>query len=121
MIRCSWCGRRSSRSDRAPPMPSLKDVASYVRSKNAGPFWVTIDIFCDGPQGFERLARAPARAARAIAELYAVSAADVKIFPDANINVIKISFPRPVVAGGFRDRDAHAGQYFVPLLSAPVD
>jgi hypothetical protein len=102
-------------------MPSLKEVASYVRSKNAGPFWVTIDIFCDGPQAFERLARAPALAAPAIADLYAVSEADVKIFPDSNINVIKISFPRPVVAGSFRDRDAHAGQYFVPLLSAPVD
>lgn len=102
-------------------MQSLNDVASYVRSKNAGPFWVTIDIFCDSPQAFERLARAPALAAPAIADLYAVSEADVEIFPDGNINVIKISFPRPVVAGSFRDRDAHAGQYFVPLLSAPID
>lgn len=101
-------------------MQSLKDVASYVRSKNAGPFWVTIDIFCDSSQAFERLAAAPSLAAPAIADLYAVKAADVKIFPDANINVIKISFPRPVVAGSFRDRDAHAGQYFVPLLDAPV-
>lgn len=101
-------------------MQPLRDVASYVRSKNAGPFWVTIDIFCDGPQAFARIAQAPALAASAIADLYAVNAADVKIFPDGNINVVKISFPRPVVAGSFRDRDAHAGQYFVPLLDAPI-
>ena len=29
-------------------MPKLKDVCRYVRSKNAGPFWVTVDIFFDG-------------------------------------------------------------------------
>jgi hypothetical protein len=81
---------------------------------------VTIDIFCDGQQAFERLAQAPALAAPAIADLYAMSAGDVKIFPDGTINAIKISFPRPVIAGSFRDRDAHAGQYFVPLLKSPI-
>jgi hypothetical protein len=101
-------------------MPALKDVASYVRSKNAGPFWVTIDIFCENGEAFDRLARAPALEAGAVGALYRVDPQTVQIYPDRNINVIKISFPRPVVAGGFRDRDAHAGQYFVPLLSVAV-
>jgi hypothetical protein len=101
-------------------MPSLKDVAAYVRSKNAGPFWVTIDIFCADAAAFERVAKAPALAAPAISELYGVDVGSVMIFPDPNINVVKISFPRPVIAGGFRDRDAHAGQYFVPLLTAAI-
>jgi hypothetical protein len=101
-------------------MPALKDVASYVRSKNAGPFWVTIDIFCESGEAFDRLARAPALEPRAVGALYRVDPRNVQIYPDRNINVIKISFPRPVVAGGFRDRDAHAGQYYVPLLSVAV-
>jgi hypothetical protein len=28
---------------------------------------------------------------------------------------VKISFPRPVTAGSFEDRDLHAGQQHVPL------
>ena len=36
-------------------MPKLNDVCRYVRSKNAGPFWVTIDIFCDRPEVYDQV------------------------------------------------------------------
>ena len=101
-------------------MPALRDVATYVRSKNAGPFWVTIDIFCDTAEAFDTLALTPALRADAIGALYEVEPENIRIYPDRNINVIKISFPRPVVAGSLRDRDAHAGQYFVPLMSVII-
>ena len=26
-------------------MPRLADVCRHVRSKNAGPFWITVDLF----------------------------------------------------------------------------
>ena len=26
----------------------VADIALKVRSKNAGPFWVTVDVFCGG-------------------------------------------------------------------------
>ena len=29
-------------------MAKLEEVAKYIRTKNAGPFWVTAEIFCDG-------------------------------------------------------------------------
>jgi hypothetical protein len=102
-------------------MPLLSDVARYVRSKNAGPFWLTIDIFCDGQDAYRRLRASAALTQDGIAKLFGVPASGVQLFPDDTLNVIKISFPRPVVAGSFRDRDAHAGQYFVPLLSVSVD
>ncbi|MHA3224713.1 DUF4387 family protein [Globicatella sulfidifaciens] len=25
---------------------TVETIAKYVRSKNAGPFWLTIDVFC---------------------------------------------------------------------------
>ena len=37
-------------------MSKLSDVAYYVRSKNAGPFWVTIDIFCNNEESYKRIA-----------------------------------------------------------------
>jgi hypothetical protein len=35
-------------------MVKVSDVCRHVRSKNAGPFWVTIDLFFDGPENFAR-------------------------------------------------------------------
>jgi hypothetical protein len=98
----------------------LKDVARYVRSKNAGPFWVTVDVFCEDQAAFDLLRAAPALAAPAIGALYGVDPDLVRLFHDANLKVIKISFPRPVAQGGSRDADSHAGQQFVPLLSVAV-
>ncbi|MGD9830590.1 MAG: DUF4387 family protein, partial [Hyphomicrobiaceae bacterium] len=33
-------------------MPRLGDRVARVRSKNAGPFWITVDIFCGSPEVF---------------------------------------------------------------------
>jgi hypothetical protein len=101
-------------------MAQVKDIAKYVRSKNAGPFWVTIDLFCDDQESFDRLCGASALAADEIATLYGVSAERIRIFQVAPLKVIKISFPRPVVQGSASDVDSHAGQYFVPLLRVVI-
>jgi len=102
-------------------MRRLKDVATYVRSKNAGPFWVTIDIFCGDAAAFTVLCAAEALRPDAIGSLYGVPADQVRTFHDRPLKVIKISFPRPIAQGSTRDADSHAGQYFVPLLSAIVE
>ncbi len=44
----------------------------------------------------------------------------VKYFELPGILGVKISFPRPVTAGSFEDRDLHAGQQFVPLAGLPL-
>ncbi|MGL3822222.1 DUF4387 domain-containing protein [Sphingopyxis sp. R3-92] len=102
-------------------MAELGSIAKYIRSKSAGPFWVTIDIFCEDNASFERVARSPALAAREIAALFGVSESMVCQFQLPSIHVLKISFPRPHVQGSPGDADSHAGQYFVPLLSVKVD
>lgn len=101
-------------------MQSLKDVAKYVRSKNAGPFWITIDIFCDSDESYGRVTRAPALSSEAVGALYGVAASLVRIFRVDPLRVVKISFPRPVAQGSARDVDSHAGQVFVPLLDVEV-
>lgn len=101
-------------------MPLLKDAAQYVRSKAAGPFWVTIDIFCGDPAAFERIRRAPSLSREAVAAIYGVAADAVKVFEVASLNVIKISFPRTRPQGSAHDADSHAGQYFVPLMTADI-
>lgn len=94
---------------------TLGDLAEEVRSKNAGPFWVTLDVFLRDDADFAFLTGSGALTPAVIAALYRVDAADVKYAELPTIRAVKISFPRAVTAGSFADRDMHAGQQHIPL------
>ena len=99
---------------------TIGDVASLVRSKNAGPFWQTLDIFCDSDGDYRDIAAAGVVSVETIAALYHVEVRTVRIYRIPGLRIIKISFPRPTAQGGIHDRDLHAGQQHVPLLSLQV-
>ncbi|WP_343675824.1 DUF4387 family protein [Paraburkholderia heleia] len=92
----------------------MKDVSTtgyYVRSKNAGPFWLTIDIFCNDRTVFDRLCKDARLAGSSIAQLLKSDETGVKVFHLDRLNVIKISLPRPVIQGSIFDRDMHGAQW----------
>ena len=97
-------------------MARLKDVCRYIRSKNAGPFWITVDLFFDSPDSFRRYGADPAISAEAVAVLYGVAVQHVRRFEVDTLSVVKLSFPRLHPQGGVVERDMHGGQQFVPLL-----
>ena len=39
-------------------MPKLEDVCHQIRSKNAGPFWISVDLFFRDREAFDRYAGA---------------------------------------------------------------
>jgi hypothetical protein len=94
---------------------TIGEVADLVRSKNAGPFWLTLDIFCNTDDDYDCIADPDLITAERISALYRVAADTVRIFRLPALRVVKISFPRPTVQGGVHDRDMHAGQQHVPL------
>jgi hypothetical protein len=98
-------------------MPRLSDIVPKVRSKNAGPFWVTIDVFCGDAPTFARVSAALDTGA--VAALYGQPAQLVKRFDIPDLSVVKFSFPRPVVQGSVADRDMHGAQW--AHLLAEVD
>jgi hypothetical protein len=97
---------------------TLGDHALEIRSKNAGPFWMTLEAFMKDDRGY-RLA-ADLIDETTVETLYSVPADSVLIFRIPALNVVKISFPRPVAQGGLRDRDIHGGQHHVPLASLAI-
>lgn len=99
---------------------TLQDLATEVRSKNAGPFWVTMELFLRDEAGYAIAADPAYLDEEVVARLYGVPAAGVEIFRIPSLNVVKISFPRPVAQGSLRDRDIHAGQHHVPLAALPL-
>ena len=94
---------------------TIGSVADLVRSKNAGPFWQTLDIFFSSDENYRAVAENASLNADAIARLYRVDPDTVRIYRLPAIRVVKISFPRPTVQGGRHDRDMHAGQQHIPL------
>ncbi|GAA5042676.1 hypothetical protein HNP84_002120 [Thermocatellispora tengchongensis] len=104
----------------AAPPSTVGDLALEVRSKNAGPFWVTMELFMRDADGYRIVADETFINEHVIAELYRIDAATIQLFRIPSLNVVKISFPRPVSQGSLRDRDMHAGQHHVPLALLPL-
>lgn len=102
-------------------MAALKDVCRHVRSKNAGPFWVTIDVFFNSDDSFTKYVDHAGLGADAIGALYGVEASLVKRFPAPRLRMVKISYPRASAQGGEVERDMHCGQQFVRLLNIELD
>lgn len=95
-------------------MPELGQIVEKVRSKNAGPFWITVDIFCGSPEVFSRVVKD--LESRDVAALYETPSQTLKRFDISDLNVIKFSFPRQHVQGTATDRDLH-GASFAALLA----
>jgi hypothetical protein len=96
---------------------TLGELADQVRSKNAGPFWITLDVFFTSEPDYQLVTASAVLSPHAIAGLYQVDPATVRCFELPGILAVKISFPRPVTAGSFEDRDLHGGQQHVPLAA----
>lgn len=101
-------------------MATIGETAYYMRSKNAGPFWVTLDIFCGEKDVFDILSASKSISKEKIAEVYGVHPEEVKLFYISNLNVIKVSYPRIRPQGQKYERDMHAGQQYVQLAELEV-
>lgn len=97
---------------------TLGELATEIRSKNAGPFWMTVEAFMDDDAGYavaERLITT-----ELIARLYAVPVAGIHVFRIPALKVVKVSFPRRLSQASLHDRDVHAGQHHVLLAEQPI-
>ena len=101
-------------------MPKLRDVCRHVRSKNAGPYWITIDLFFTDRDTYDRYANAPGIGVAAFGELFGVEPAQIKRFAVPELNVVKLSYPRAHPQGGAVERDMHGGQQYVRMLDVEL-
>jgi len=101
-------------------MATLGELAKYIRSKGAGPFWVTIDIFCEDEKSYEMIKNSNNISAGYISETYNVPEENVKTFYLDNLRVVKFSYPRPKIQGSKYENDMHSGQQYVLIADADV-
>ena len=101
-------------------MAKIQDLAQYVRSKNAGPFWVTLEIFCDNDESYSRIKSSKNITPEKVAQLYGTNPGMVKSFYIDNLRIIKFSYPRPFPSGHKYENDMHAGQQYIRLAETEV-
>ncbi|MEP5760928.1 MAG: DUF4387 family protein [Litoreibacter sp.] len=90
-------------------MVKLGDIIPKIRSKNAGPFWLTVDLFCGDARTFDRVRDSLTTAS--VARLFDTDTQTLKRFDIRDLHVIKFSFPRPTVQGAIDDRDMHGASW----------
>jgi hypothetical protein len=100
-------------------MVELGQIAQKIRSKNAGPFWLTVDIFCGSSAAYNRIV-ADLSTDR-VAHIFAVEGPVLKRFNIPSLNVVKFSLPRPVVQGVVADRDMHGAGWAALLAEVKLD
>ena len=100
-------------------MPEVREIAAKVRSKNAGPFWITVDVFCGTADAFERIR--DDLASEAVAALFETPPETLRRFDIPDLRVVKFSFPRRHVQGDPRDRDMHGASYAALLAELRLD
>ena len=101
-------------------MATIGDLAVLVRSKNAGPFWLTIDIMFDDEAKYRRVRDSAMITRDAIAEMFGRNPDDIIVVNHDVALAIKVSFPRPQSSGSKYDSDVYGGQQYAPLLSLAV-
>jgi hypothetical protein len=99
----------------------MADLASVIRSKNAGPFVLTLDVFFKDGQTFRKVKDSGAITANRVADLYHVDEVDVlevTFFEPAW--ALKISLKRWVSSAAPGDTDVFGAQQHVPLMNLPL-
>jgi hypothetical protein len=122
IIRWIWSGLNISTCKKkgGENMATIKEFSQYVRSKNAGPFWVTIEIFCADDDSYQKIKSSPNVSKEKVAKLYGVAANQMKCFYVDSIRVIKFSYPRPLPSGHKYENDMHTGQQYVRLADVEL-
>lgn len=99
-------------------MPPLTEVASVIRSKNAGPYELTLDIIFKDRFWFEQALLQNLINVPLIAKLYNIAETDVLgIVAFEPANAIKATIKRPLVSGAVGETDVYGAQQHAPLLS----
>jgi hypothetical protein len=101
-------------------MARLRDLAKLIRTKNAGPFQLTLDIMFPDARTFEHVVASGVISKPAMARFFQVDESAVRLFNYAPGNAIKVTVPRLVPSGDPADTDLFGGQQFGPLVDIEV-
>ena len=101
-------------------MPRIRDIAKACKSKNAGPFELTLDVVFDERDMYERVRTTGVLGPELFARLYKVRPEDVLFTEYPAGNAFKATIPRLVPSGDVGDTDVYGAQQHAPLLDVEI-
>jgi Domain of unknown function (DUF4387) len=101
-------------------MARIQDIVRVCKSKNAGPFELTIDLVFDDRALYAKVRDSGIVTPALFARLYGVAPEAVLLTPYDAAMAIKATFPRLVPAGGLGDTDVYGCQQHAPLLDVDI-
>lgn len=94
----------------------LYEFAKMIRSKNAGPFILTIDILFETEENYQMVLASGKLTPELISTIYEVPIESVHRYTLPLARAIKFSFPRKTASGDFQDHDVYGAQFHGPLV-----
>lgn len=100
----------------------LYDIASVIRSKNSGPFEITLDVLFENPEIYKKIKESGVITKRLIAEKYKITEKMITqiVFYDPALG-FKITFDRKISSGTCFDNDVYGAQQHIPLGEIVVE
>lgn len=100
----------------------LKELAPVIRSKNAGPFWYTVDVIFDNPKLYEAVKNSKIITKELIAKRYnnipVENVSDIIFFDEGR--GFKVNIKRPYSSGSPWDYDVLGMQQHAPMLDIEI-
>ena len=100
-------------------MKKLIDCTKILRSKNAGPLFITFDLIFHTREDMEYVAARLTK--EEIAKVYDTDVQKIDVITYAVVNSIKITFPRKNISGSLEDNDIYGCQQHVPLANIVME
>lgn len=102
-------------------MTELGDLAKVLRSKNSGPFEITLDVLFDSKELYDRVKQSGIITKRTICELYQIREEQIHhlVFFDQALG-FKITMSRDISSGSVGDRDVYGAQQHAPLMKLSI-
>ena len=97
----------------------LIDLAKILRSKNAGPLYITFDLMFEDRE--KMLIAQNGITKEAVAEAYGVEIDQIEIITYEVVNSIKITMPRKHISGSVYDNDIYGCQQHIPLANIEIN
>ena len=96
-------------------MKRLIDYTKILRSKNAGPLFITFDLIFPDGESFEKIKGLLTK--EMVSKAYDVPAQQIDIIFYKVVNSMKITFPRKNISGSLLDNDIYGCQQHMPLAN----
>ena len=99
----------------------LYDLATVIRSKNSGPFQITLDVLFDDVEIYRKIKESGIISKERIAALYRMEESRIQqiVFFDTALG-FKITYDRSISSGTCGERDVYGAQQHAPLAEMKI-